>query len=162
MPNRGWASFASTALVTLSASSKVLIATAAPGVAGIDLTILRTRGQMISTRSTPAADQLLSGAFGMMMVTDIAAAAGVASIPGPGTDAGDDGWFVHEWILQEISFGTHVGTEFNAGVTRAFDSKGKRTLEDGQVIAVVAENLTASDFSFAVNLRCLDMVRGTG
>ena len=96
-----------------------------------------------------------------MIVTDIAAAAGAASVPGPATDVDDDGWFVHEWFQSETEFGDATGIQGNFGNTKQFDSKAKRIIEEGQVVVVVVENLTAVAFSFALNSRCLSMVRGT-
>ena len=146
--------------VTVGATTKVLIAVGSSPVS-IDLTILRTRGMLMAFPGTPTADRFISGAFGIMVVTDIAAAAGAASIPGPATDASDDGWLVHEWLLSEFEFGTAVGMNPNMGLARAFDSKAKRILEPGSSVVAVCENLTSAGFTFATNFRCLDMVRGT-
>ncbi len=147
--------------VAVAAATKVLIATAVPAVAGIDLTILRTRAIMAAFPSAPTVDRFMSGAWGIMVVTDTAAAAGVASIPGPATDAADDGWFVHEWYMGAFEFGTAVGFAADMAQQRIVDSKGKRILEEGSVLVIVAETLSGSSVDFAVNLRCLDMVRGT-
>ena len=159
-PNRTWNALTSTSFTTVGATSKVLIATAAASPEGVDLTILRTRGVFVASKVSPSADQLITGAMGIMIVTDLAAAAGAASIPGPATDASDDGWFVHEMILDNIEFGTAVGTQTHRG--QRFDSKAKRVFQEGQTLVVMVENLSAVSFSFAINLRCLDMVRGTG
>lgn len=160
-PNRAWAGFSSATAVTVAATSKVLIATATPLNLGIDLTILRTRGWLCYFAGTPTADRFISGAFGIMIVKDLAAAAGVASLPGPATDASDDSWFVHEWFISQLEFGTAVGMEPNFGNSRSFDSKAKRKIEEGEVAVAVVENLTGSGISFGVNFRCLDMIRGT-
>ena len=158
--NRTWGSFTMAAPVSLGATTKVLIATGTSPTS-IDLTILRTRGIFSITVPSPAADATVTGAFGIMLVTDIAAAAGVASIPGPATDASDDGWLVHEFFNSRVEFGTNVGINFEAGQQYRFDSKGKRIFQPGQVVVAVAENLGSAALSFLVNFRCLDMVRGT-
>ncbi len=41
------------------------------------------------------ASEFVVGAFGMLVVSEDAFAAGAASIPGPFTDAGSDLWMVH-------------------------------------------------------------------
>ncbi len=147
--------------VAVAATTKVLIATATPAPAGVDLTILRTRGIAAFIPSAPTTDRFASGAFGIMIVSAQAAAAGVASIPGPATNADNDGWFVHEWFITQMEFGTAVGIQFDAGQQRLFDSKAKRIVQEGEVLVFVAEVLSGSSVDFATNFRCLDMVRGT-
>ena len=148
------------AIVSVPATSKVLVAVGTSPVS-IDLTILRTRGIMTAHPSSVTADRFISGAFGIMIVTDIAAAAGIASIPGPATDAADDGWLVHEWFMSKFEFGTAVGVDAAMGQQRLFDSKAKRILEPGHDLVAVVENLSGNGVDFGVNFRCLDMVRGT-
>ncbi len=158
-PNRTWNSFTMVASVAVAATTKVLIATGVPANAGIDLTVLRTRGIMMAIPSAPSADRFLTGAFGIMLVTDEAAAAGVASVPGPATDADNDGWFVHEWLMSRVEFSDATGL-LDYAIQR-YDSKAKRIFEQGQTLVAVVENLSSNAMSFATNFRCLDMVRGT-
>ncbi len=147
--------------VAVAATTKVLIASAAGSPAGVDLTILRTRGIAAFIPSAPTVDRFSSGAFGFIIVSAQAIAAGVASIPGPATNADNDGWFVHEWFMTQMEFGTAVGIQFDAAQQRLYDSKAKRILQEGESIAMVAEVLSGSSVDFATNFRCLDMVRGT-
>ena len=144
----------------MPASSKVLVASAS-NAGDIDLTILRTHGIYIAGRDDPSGDQFVSGAFGMMIVTDLAAAAGVASIPGPATNADDDGWIVHSYFMNKVHFGTDVGVQWDAGNAWRFDSKAKRVLAQGRTFVAVVENFTPVAIEFAVSFRCLEMVRGT-
>ena len=159
-PNRTWSSFTMAADIAVGGTTKVLVASGTSPVS-IDLIILRTRGIFYTVPAGPAADTIIIGAFGIMLVTDIAAAAGVASIPGPATDASDDGWLVHEMFASRIDFSTAIGINFDAGQQFRFDSKAKRIFQPGMQLVAVVENLGSASFRFLTNFRCLDMVRGT-
>ena len=159
--NRNWSAFVDAAVVAVPASSKVLVASAGND-GDVDLTILRTHGIFIATRDDPTGDQFISGAFGMMVVTDLAAAAGVASLPGPATNAEDDGWIVHQYFMSKLHFGTDVSLNYDAGQQVRFDSKAKRILSQDRTFVAVVENFTPVAIEFAVSFRCLEMVRGTG
>jgi hypothetical protein len=78
----------------------------------------------------------------MIVVSDLALAAGAGSIPGPVTDANDDGWFVWE----PINFGNGTdGTQIWAPVNSwQFDSRAMRRNSEGFGIAIMAENADAS------------------
>ena len=161
-PNRSWAATVGTTEVTIPAASKVLIGSFALSVSSIDETVLRTRG-MIAVRSDQiATTELQLGAFGMIRVTDVALAAGVASVPGPGTDASDDGWFVWQPIDQAFILNTAVGFDSVGFVQYPIDSKSKRIIQEGEVVAIVCENTHATQgFKIVVSLRMLTQVRGT-
>ena len=71
-----------------------------------DLTVVRTRGQLVLQLLTAAAG--LDGfqwAFGMAVVTENAFGIGVTAVPDPLVDIAWDGWFVHEtgWMVSEDS-----------------------------------------------------------
>ena len=80
------------------------------------------------------------GAFGAIVINDLAIAAGVASIPGPVTDESDDGWFVWQ------PFGSLYGAVTVGTASRPtlmpiqYDSKAMRKVEEGFGIAFVVEN----------------------
>ncbi len=156
-PNRAWASTTThTSIITLPAATKVLISSFALISAGVDLTILRTVGRFtVSSDQSGAVEQQI-GAWGCIIVTDRAIAAGVASVPGPFTDAADDGWFVNQMF--NWSSDRAVG---NSALFE-FDSKAKRIFGTGSEIAVVAENAHASQgLLIQINFRMLTQVRGT-
>ncbi len=90
------------------------------------------------------------GAFAMVVVSDLAIAAGAASIPGPVTDADDDGWFVWEGICQ-MAAGSIGGNTIN-GQTQwyEFDSKAMRRIEQGFGLAVMVENSQAAIGAFDI------------
>ena len=158
-PNRAWSGSFASVFIAVPANSKVLLATLVTGVAGgVDLTILRTVGGIAVSSDQSASGEQQIGAWGMILVTDIAAAAGIASIPGPGTDVGDD-WFVHQTFAQR---GVLADTP-RVAEWYPVDSKAKRMLDGtGIVVAVVAENVHATNgFQLADLTRVLTQVRGT-
>ena len=156
-PNRSWAAFSGVGTSTIAASAKVLLGTFSLSNPNIDETILRTVGVLSVESDQTAATETQIGAFGMISVTDLAAAAGAASIPGPVTDAGDDGWFLYVPFAQTITVATAVGIVRSTQYT--FDSKAKRRFEEGQVIAIMAENASSSHgFKIAMVLRLLSMI----
>ncbi len=161
-PNRSWAISNNATFVGVGTASKLLLATLTPTNAGIDETIMRTVGMLAVATDQLAATENQIGAFGMIIVTDRAAAAGVASIPGPVTDGGDDGWFVYQPIVQQFGFGSAVGFDASLGQRYMVDSKAKRVLQNGEVVALVVENISAVHaFEIAFMLRILGQVRGT-
>ncbi len=137
-PSTNWSRSVSTADVAVPASTKVLIATLALDNPGIAETIRRTRGVFsISADQTGAVEDQI-GAMGMMVVNDLAIAAGVASLPGPVTDANDDGWFV--WVPYGSRGDANFAVSALVSVQYAFDSKAMRKVEEGFGIVLVAEN----------------------
>ena len=129
-----WARTVNTSFVELAAGTKVLLSLVVLSNPGINETIRRTRG-VISVRDD--AQTSMIGAFGMVVVNDLAIAAGVASMPGPVTDASDDGWFV--W--QPFAVGEGIA---NTSHDFEFDSKAMRKIEEGFGVAIIAENAAAT------------------
>ncbi len=130
----------------MPANSKVLLTSVVLSNPGIGETVRRTRGliSIMSDQQTVVEEQV--GAFGMVVVTDLALAAGAASIPGPGTDASDDGWFV--WVPFVQASEGNVGVADPPGLPVSqryeFDSKAMRRVEEGFVIAIMVENVHAT------------------
>ena len=151
------------AATNIPAASKVLMASFQSAASGVDQTILRVVGHVgIATDNRSSAEAQI-GSIGMMIVTDIAAAAGIASIPGPFTDAGDD-WLMFQSWSQEFHVATSVGFDPLMMVRHEFDSKSKRVLDGtGKRLVVVIENGHASAaFDAVVHMRILTQARGTG
>ncbi len=121
--------------------TKALLLTLVLSNPGITETIVRTRGRIFVQSDQSAAVEDQVGAFGMMVVNDLALAAGAASIPGPFTDRNDDGWFVWFPIMQRGVISTTGGNNF---VGYDYDSKAKRRTEEGFGIAVMAENASTT------------------
>jgi len=124
--------------IIVAAGTKTLVTTLALSNPGIGETVRRTRGMLTISSDQGIAIEEQAGAFGMMVVNDVALAAGVGSIPGPSTELGDDGWFLWQGFVQRgftsATFGTRMGETYH------FDSKAMRRVEEGFGIAVVIEN----------------------
>ncbi len=129
-------------LTTIAAGSKALVTSLTLSNPGIGETVRRTRGRFFVVSDQSSVTEQLTGAFGMVVVSDLALAAGAASIPGPVTDANDDGWFVWEPFVTVSQFTVGVS---NAGAGTSpwfeFDSKAMRKVADGFGIAVMFEAL---------------------
>ena len=144
-----WARLQLDDFVTVPPASKALVATLVLANPGITETVIRSIGTYMVIGDSSAAE-LQTGALGFIVVNDLAIAAGAASIPGPVTDASDDGWFVWEPFL---SFSQNT-TATGAQQTRVFESKGARRIEEGFTVAVMVENAHATfglDFIFGAS-----------
>jgi len=131
-----WARSVGGTQVLVAASTKVLLQTLSLSNPGIGETVRRTRGEVLLD-SASGGPQL--GALGFVVVSDLAVAAGAASIPGPVTDSSDDGWFVWFPLMN------HVVSSGNFSQNPIeFDSKAMRRVEEGFTIAVMVENASAS------------------
>ncbi len=141
-----WARGLSVAPTNVNAATKILLSTIVNTNQGITETVRRTRGVLSIKSDQSAAVEEQTGAFGMVIVTDLAAAAGAASIPGPFTERNDDGWFV--WVpFTQFTSGAIAGGY--TSMQYQFDSKAMRKLEQGFSIAIMVENASAGDaFSF--------------
>ena len=111
-------------------------------------TVVRTRGLILLGSDQRAATEDFEMIFGMSVVSDQAAAIGVTAVPTPVTDSNSDMFFVYEPVFGRISVTTDVGVVDPAGVSRYFDSKAMRKIEDGQNIAFSAETSATSDGIF--------------
>ncbi len=122
---------------------------------GIGEVVRRTRGRFLIESDQSALLEGQVGAIGFIVVNDLALAAGAASIPGPVTDASDDGWFVWEPFAQ-MSGVTGGGSALNPNAhVYEFDSKAMRKVADGFSIAVMIEIAAASggvDMSIGTSL----------
>jgi len=159
-PNLSWASSQPPGSVAIAANTKVLLSTIVTSVSTIDEVILRTRGIIAAFFASTATSEA-EGAYGMYVTTDLAAAAGAASLPGPFTDGSDDGWFVWEPLFIRQQEGSAIGFENRGDQTRLYDSKAKRIVEEGKLVIVMVENGSDTAFNFFHLFRQLSQVRGT-
>ena len=151
-----WTRSVAVAHTTVAAATKVLIGTLTLDNPGIGVTVRRTRGQVMVLSDTTAAIENQTGAFGMVVATDLALAAGVASLPGPVTNASDDGWFVWVPFFNRGSSNTSSFLSFNV----PFDSKAMRRVVPGYGIGLVVENASAAQgFNFGCVFALLNMIR---
>jgi len=150
--------FEQTALLAVPANSKVLVASIAAATMTINapFTIIRTRGALgVFSDQTAAAEQQL-GAIGITLVSDLARAAGVASLPGPATDSNWEGWFWHQWFVNKLQIADATGFAARGGVYFEVDSKAMRKVDSSDALVIVAENSHATHaFEIGVSLRIL-------
>ena len=123
--------------------------------ANLDLvpsTIVRTRGIIFVQSDQEAASEHQLGAVGFAVVSEQAAAAGVASVPAPITNETSELFF--SWTPFAVSHG--AGTVNNPrGQLFHFDSKAMRKWADGQSIVVVIENAGTLGLEFWIKFRML-------
>ncbi len=161
-PNRSWSSFNMAAFQVVAAATKVLLGTFSLSNTNIDETILRLVGLLSISSDQSAATEEQLGAFGLIIVSERAATAGAASIPGPVTDAADH-WFAYKSFAQRFLFQSAIGVEPAYATPYLFDNRGKRIVTEGRRIAIMVENAHATHgLSINVQMRLLGMVRGTG
>jgi len=123
----------------VGAGTKVLLGLFALDNPGISETIRRTRGRILVSSDQSAAVEVQKVAFGMIVINDLALAAGAASIPGPLTDGDDGSWFVWEPLLT-IGARTPGGVVLNSqDGSQEFDSKAMRRIETGFGLALMIE-----------------------
>ena len=151
LPNRSWAGVE--VGVTIAGNTSVLIGTFALSNSGIDEIILRTIGSFVIRLDQIAVTEVQIGALGLIVVSDAAIAAGVASIPKSVTDIDNDGWFAFMPIASAQIFGDATG--MHQADQYHIDSKAKRVTHDGYGIALVVENSTAAGFQIDGVMRLL-------
>ena len=158
-PNRAWSMTAESAYTTIPAASKVLLVSFIPNPVA-DQTILRLVGGLSVASDQASTTENLIGAVGCILVTDIAAAAGISSIPSPFTQGNDDGWFFH----QVFSSKGVVSLTGPSSIWYPIDSRAKRIMDgEGITLAVVGENAHASEgCEVLLQFRVLTQLRGTG
>jgi len=143
-----WARQVSIGTVVVPAATKVLLTTVVLSNPGINETIRRTRGYVSISGDQTGALEVMTGAFGAVVVSDLAIAAGAASIPGPVTDASDDGWFVwRPFSVRQDTSAVRLGSQ----EVFDFDSKGMRRIEEGFGVAFMAENASPT-FGYEIML----------
>ena len=149
-------SYTQTLAAAVAPLTKVLVGGFVPSVLAIEETVLRTRIELFVVSDQNAIPEFQQGAFGLYVVSDLAFAAGPASIPSPVAEGSDDGWFVHQTIVQmsdQIAGGGTYGTRYT------IDSKAMRKVPEGSTIAIMIENSALfTAFQFAVGIRLLAKV----
>ena len=106
-------------------------------------TIVRTVGMLLVNSDQIAAGESPFGAFGGVVVSEQARAAGVVSIPTPITEEDSDLWFVYQTFMTNVGFGDATGFANTANVF-AFDSRAQRKVQDGDAVCFLLENASAA------------------
>ena len=157
--NKEWAANVDGAFTTLASGTKVLHTTFVLSNAGIDETVLRAVGGIAISSDQSIASESQVGAMGICVVSDRAVTVGISAIPDPVTEASDDFWLLYVPFCQR----SDLAITSPSSVWYPFDSSGKRKVMEGQTIVLVVANSSGSTgLQFAINLRLLTMVRGTG
>ena len=112
-------------------------------------TIVRTRGLLVARSDQVAASEFFSIAYGDIIVTDQAVAAGVGSVPTPAAEPQSD-WHVFERLSGQFDFGTGVGFQIDS-VERVIDSKAMRKVDLGEDLIGVQEVTLVSDGGVTLN-----------
>ncbi len=130
----------------LAAASTAVISnvTGASVLALRPFTVIRTRGYLHLRSDQTANTELYHAAWGMAIISNEAAAVGITAMPTPFTEMGSDLWFVFEQLAGTNVVSSAVGFDAIGGVSRVFDSKGMRKVEDGQEITFVKETSSVS------------------
>ncbi len=117
-------------------------------------TLIRTRGIISIKTDQAVTGEVQLGAFGLAIVEDRARAVGIAAVPIPGTNAADDAWFVHQFVVAKYDLVTAVGFDPNMVTQYVIDSKAMRKITDNAMVAVF-ENQGATGFDTSIQLRFL-------
>ncbi len=120
--------------VAITAGTKAFISSFVLSNVGIGETIRRTLGHLSVRSDQVVATEDFRGAIGFIVANDLALGVGASALPGPVTDASDDGWFV--WIPFSGSQGADPSISFGSF---PWDSKAMRRVEEGFGIGVMAE-----------------------
>jgi len=106
-------------------------------------TVVRSRLEILWNSDQFTATEEIHGAFGAIIVSDQATAAGVASIPDPITNS-DAPFFIYEPFITRFNFLTSAGFESNGGFHQTVDSKSMRKVGSNEDLAFVAVNSDAA------------------
>ena len=113
-----------------AATIKTLMASLSVAVLALrPFTVVRTRLDILIRSDQAAVSEQVRGAFGMIVVSDQAVAAGAASIPGPASETNGD-WFVYEPWNNRFEFLSSVGFAQPSGTNLVVDSKAMRKVGD--------------------------------
>ena len=119
-------------------------------------TVVRWRGMFHARSDQSASSELFQGAIGIAIVSEIAGAAGAASIPGPVTDGDWDGWFGWWGLVGEFELATAVGFDGDSGYRVDMDTKAMRKIPSDSSLVVMAENASGSTgFDITMQARAL-------
>ena len=125
----------------VAAGTSVLLTTLSAGALLLrPFTVMRSRGVIRWISDQSGAAESSSGAYGRVVVTDSASAAGVAAIPTP-TGEPEASWFVYQPLIQEFTFVSGVGIALAEGSSSywSFDSKSMRKVGiDDDVVGIIS------------------------
>ncbi len=103
-------------------------------------TIVRTVGVLFWSTDQTAASEQPYVALGGAVVSEQAVAIGVTAVPTPIADEASDLFFLYETAAAFILTASNASISSPANVSRYFDSRAQRKVEDGQDVVFVLEN----------------------
>ncbi len=109
-------------------------------------TLVRTRGMLhIQMLSNGTASNTVTGAVGLMVVSNESFVAGIASLRTPLEEI-ESAWYVYEpFAMQSVGTGTQDGGSPGRFLTIPFDSRGQRKLKNADtLVAVIEANQTSA------------------
>jgi len=109
----------------------------AAALALLPFTVVRTRLECRYSTDQSSASETPHGAFGLIVVSDKAAALGITAVPCPITNANDD-FFVWQAMQSKFEFTTGTGYR-DIGERYTIDSKAMRKMDTGDDIGIVFE-----------------------
>ncbi len=119
----------------------------------IGATVVRTRGPFAGRFVSVSGDQSAFGALGIAIVNGEAFDAGVASLPTPVAEAGDDKWLMHRYWFADVRFDTSP-QQIHSLID--FDSKAMRKTTSTDVLVAIIENSATVDaIAFWLQFRTL-------
>ena len=120
----------------------------------IPFTITRTVGICHIDSDQSGASEVQLGAIGAGLVNDVAGALGATGVPGPATDCGWSGWFMHQFFVNSFLFVSGVGTQ-TTGKVLMFDSRAQRKVSAEEDIIFMVENFGTVGLRFGLSFRML-------
>ena len=146
-----------TAIIALAAATAVIDSTFVTDPNNPE-TIVRIRGLLTVQSDQNAATETPFGALGVAIISDQAAAAGVASVPTPYAEADSDFWMLHQFWAAPVRVATAVGFQ-KVDTQYLIDSKAMRKITPDQTLVIVMENGSASAaVQYRLDLRLLTKV----
>ena len=126
------------ASIGFTASSSVFLGSAiVPTTPG--LTLVRIRGHVLLGLTAATALGGFSGAIGIGLATSAAVTAGIASVPTPLTELGDENWLWHSFFSVRAPSATLSDWTDAAMVRILIDSKSMRKFDEGMSIYAAIE-----------------------
>ena len=127
------------ALTNLITNTSTLIGSFNAAVLALrPFTILRTRITCNFRSDQSGGTEDITGAFGMIVVEEVAVAAGIASVPTPLSEVNAD-FFVYQGMTAPFTFVSGVGIIDPAGERYDIDSKAMRKVDISDDVAIVFE-----------------------
>ena len=123
----------------VATNGKTLITSLNAGALALrPFTILRTRLLVTLDSDQIVASENPTGAYGEIVVKEIATGIGVTAVPGPLTDPDAD-WYIYQGMTARLRFVTAAGFESNSGAHWEIDSKAMRKVGPTDDVAVCFE-----------------------